>query len=117
MKLNTPTRTLLGMAAAAFALSLSLPASAAMSEADVEPFLKKAGCFKCHAIDKTKKGPSYKKIGEKYKGKPEGEEKIVKNLTTSPKVKLEDGTEEEHKQLEVKDKEDLKVVTKWLLSR
>jgi cytochrome c len=117
MKLNALTTRLFGVAAAAVALSLSTPASAAMTDADVEPFLKKAGCFKCHAMDKTKKGPSYKKIAEKYKGKPDGEEKIVKNLTTSPKVKLEDGTEEEHKEIEIKDKADLKVVTKWLLAR
>ncbi|HYD62696.1 MAG TPA: c-type cytochrome [Noviherbaspirillum sp.] len=117
MKLNALTSKLFGVAAAAAALSLSAPAVAAMSEADIEPFLKKAGCFKCHAIDKTKKGPSYKKIAEKYKGKPDGEEKIAKNLTTSPKVKLEDGTEEEHKEIELKDKADLKIVTQWILSR
>ena len=29
---------------------------------------KKNDCFKCHAIDKEKKGPSYKKIAAKYKG-------------------------------------------------
>jgi len=109
--------TLFGMAAASVAMSLSAPASAAMTEADVEPFLKKAGCFKCHAMDKTKKGPSYKKIAEKFKGKPDAEEKVIKNLTTSPKVKLEDGTEEEHKEIEVKDKADLKVITKWILTR
>lgn len=117
MKLNALTSKLFGAAAAAVALSLSAPALAAMSDADVEPFLKKAGCFKCHALDKTKKGPSYKKIAEKYKGKPDGEEKIVKNLTTSPKVKLEDGTEEEHKMLEIKDKADLKAVSNWILTR
>ena len=96
---------------------LATPAFAAMSESDIEPFLKKEGCFKCHAMDKTKKGPSYKKIAQKYKGKPDGEEKIMKNLTTSPMVKLEDGTEEEHKEISLKDKADLKAVTNWLLTR
>jgi cytochrome c len=102
-----------------FALSaaLSAPAFAAMSDADVEPYLKKQGCFKCHAMDKTKKGPSYKKIAEKFKGKPDGEAKIIKNLTSSPMVKLEDGTEEEHKEIETKDKGDLKAITTWILNR
>jgi len=117
MKLNTIITSLFGTAAAAVALSLSAPAFAAMDDAAVEPYLKKAGCFKCHAIDKTKKGPSYKKIAEKFKGKPDAEAKVIKNLTTSPKVKLEDGTEEDHKEVETKDPADLKAIAKWVLSR
>ncbi|OWW22690.1 c-type cytochrome [Noviherbaspirillum denitrificans] len=102
-----------------FAISavLAVPAHAALSEGDVEPYLKKQGCFKCHAIDKTKKGPSYKKIAEKLKAKPDPEGAIVKNLTTSPKVKLEDGTEEEHKEIETKDKADHKAIANWILTR
>lgn len=93
------------------------PVHAAMDEAQVEPFLKKEGCFKCHALDKTKKGPSYRKIADKYKGKPDGEAKAIKNLTTSPMVKLEDGTEEEHKEISIKDQADLKVIANWILTR
>lgn len=117
MKLNITASKLFGAFAVTVAASLSAPASAALDEASVEPYLKKAGCFKCHAMDKTKKGPSYKKIAEKFKGKPDAEEKIIKNLTTSPKVKLEDGTEEDHKEVDTKDKNDLKVITKWILTR
>jgi cytochrome c len=117
MKLHISTTKLLQALAATAALSLSIPASAALSEAEMEPFLKKQGCFKCHAMDKTKKGPSYKKIAEKYKGKPEGEDKVIKNITSGNKVKLEDGTEEEHKIIELKDQGDLKAVAKWVLSR
>jgi cytochrome c len=117
MKLNTIITRMFGMAAAAVALSVSAPAFAAMDEAAVEPYLKKAGCFKCHALDKTKKGPSYKKIAAKFKGKPDGEASVIKNLTTSPKVKLEDGTEEDHKEVETKDQGDLKVIAKWILTR
>jgi cytochrome c len=111
--MRAKTYLLASLLSAAFAT----PALAAMSESDIEPFLKKEGCFKCHAMDKTKKGPSYKKIAQKYKGKPDGEEKIMKNLTTSPTVKLEDGTEEEHKEISLKDKADLKAVTNWILTR
>lgn len=101
----------------AVSVALSAPAFAAMSEADVEPFLKKQGCMKCHALDKTKKGPSYKKLAEKFKGKPDGEAKIIKNLTTSPRVKLEDGTEEDHKEVETKDQGDLKAIANWIMNR
>jgi cytochrome c len=117
MKLNTITSKLFGFAAVAVALSVSASAFAAMSDADVEPYLKKQGCFKCHALDKVKKGPSYKKIADKYKGKPDGEAKVIKNITTSPKVKLEDGTEEEHKIIETKDQGELKVISNWILTR
>jgi cytochrome c len=78
---------------------------------------KKNDCFKCHAIDKTKKGPAYKKIATKYKGKEaEGETKMIKNITTGPKVKLEDGSEEDHKIIDTKDPAELKNLVQWILS-
>lgn len=117
MKTNNSPRQFLQFLAVSVALGMSAPALAALDEAQIEPFLKKEGCFKCHALDKTKKGPSYKKIAAKFKGKPDGEEKVIKNLTTSPKVKLEDGTEEDHKEISLKDPADLKAVAKWILSR
>ena len=73
------------------------PAGAAVDAAAANKVLKDQGCTKCHAIDKSKKGPSYQKVAEKYKGKADAEEKLTKQLTTSPMVKLDDGTEEEHK--------------------
>lgn len=88
-----------------------------MDEAAIEPYLKKQGCMKCHAIAKEKKGPSYKKIAAKYDGKADGETKVIKNITEGPKVKLDDGTEEEHKVIETKDQADLKAISKWILSR
>ncbi len=116
MKLDIINSKLVGLAAAAVAMSVSAHAFAALSDSDVEPYLKKQGCFKCHAIDKTKKGPSYKKIAADLKGKPDAEAKIIKNITTGPKVKLEDGTEDEHKIIETKDQGDLKAIAKWVLS-
>lgn len=117
MKSEVVVRKLVGAIAVSAVAFLSAPAFAALDADSVEPYMKKAGCFKCHAIDKTKKGPSYKKIAEKYKGKPDGEAKVIKNITTSPKVKLEDGTEEEHKEVDLKDQADLKVIANWVLSR
>jgi cytochrome c len=78
---------------------------------------KKNDCFKCHALDRDKKGPSYKKIAAKYKGKPDGEEKVIKNVTTGPKVKLDDGTEEDHKIINTKDSAVLKNLSDWILSQ
>jgi cytochrome c len=92
------------------ALAVEVDAEAAKALA------KRNDCFKCHALDKTKKGPSYKKIATKYKGKAEGEEKLIKNFTTGPKVKLEDGTEEEHKVIDTKDVKEMKNLAQWILS-
>lgn len=91
-------------------------ASAELSESDAKKILKKNDCFKCHAIDKTKKGPSYQKIAEKYRGKADAIEKLNHNLTDAPKVKLEDGTEEEHKVFkgEASEKSDL---INWILAQ
>jgi cytochrome c len=93
------------------------PAQAAVDEDAARALAKKNDCFKCHAIDKTKKGPSYKNIAAKYKGKAEGEEKAIKNMTSGNKVKLEDGTEEDHKIIDTKDPKELKNLAQWILSR
>ena len=98
-------------------LFIAAPASAEVDEAAAKALAKRNDCFKCHAIDKTKKGPSYKKIAAKYKGKPDGEEKAIKNMTQGLKVKLEDGTEEEHKIIDTKDPKELKNIAQWILSR
>lgn len=100
-----------------FALSGLAPAQAAVDEEAAKALAKKNDCFKCHAVDKTKKGPSYQKIAAKFKGKPDGEEKCIKNITSGLKVKLEDGTEEDHKIIDTKDQAEMKNLCGWILSR
>lgn len=101
------------------ALAFAAPASAAVDADAAKALAKKNDCFKCHAIDKTKKGPSYKKISAKYREpdkKAGAEEKMMKHLTTSPKVKLEDGTEEDHKAMDGVSKPELTNLIQWILS-
>jgi len=106
------------IASVAFILVTGLfsTAHAAIAEEAAKATGKRNDCFKCHAIDKTKKGPSYKKVALKYKGNPEAEAKIIKHLTTGPKVKLEDGTEENHKIIDTKDQSEIKNLADWILS-
>ena len=99
------------------ALSTMAPAHAAVDEDAAKSLAKKNDCFKCHAVDKTKKGPSMKKISAKYKGKADGLEKGIKNITTVHTVKLEDGTEEEHKIIDTKDQAAIKNLVEWMLSQ
>jgi cytochrome c len=115
MKFRIPT--VLAALTVGAALSAG-PALAAGVDAEAAKALAKDNdCFKCHAIDKTKKAPSYQKIAKKYQGKEaEGETKMFKNITTGPKVKLEDGTEEEHKIIDTKDQAQIKNLVRWILT-
>ena len=113
-------RRALGFSAAVgFAMGM-LAAPMAYAEVDVEAakkLVKKKDCLKCHAPDKEKKGPSMKKIAEKYKGKADGQQMVIKNMTTAGnKVKLTDGTEEEHKVIDTKDQAAIKNIADWYLS-
>jgi cytochrome c len=115
MKIQFASTTTL--AAAAAILLLSSPAQA-FDEDAANALAKRNDCFKCHAVAKTKKGPSYKKVAAKYKGKDaEGEAAVIKNVTTGPIVKLEDGTEQKHKIIDTKDPAELKNLAAWILSR
>ena len=93
-------------------------AQAAVDADAAQSIFKKSECVKCHAVDKNKRGPSLKKIAAKYKGKAEGQEKIISSITTlGHKVKFEDGTEEDHKIMDSKDPAVLKNVADWILSQ
>ena len=92
-------------------------AQAAVDADAAQSLFKKNECVKCHAVDKNKKGPSLKKIAAKYKGKADGQEKIISSITLGHKVKFEDGTEEDHKIMDSKDPAVLKNVADWILSQ
>jgi|GEM_PF-146938 len=98
------------------ALSAMAPAQAAVDVEAAKALAKANDCLKCHAADKDKKGPSMKKIAAKYKGKPDGQEKAIKNMTEGQMVKLTDGTEEKHKVIDTKDPKELKNMADWYLS-
>lgn len=105
-------------ASVVLAFAAMVPVHAAVDAEVAQALAKKNDCFKCHSIDKTKKGPSLKKIAAKYKGKAEGQEKAIKNMTTAGnKVKLEDGSEEEHKVIDTKDAAAIKNLADWILSQ
>lgn len=116
MKVCSPLRIALGSSVLALLLGAATPGFAIDADA-AQALAKKNDCLKCHSIDKEKKGPSYKKIAAKYKGKPEGQDALIKNFTTGPKVKLDDGTEEDHKIVNTKDAAALKNLADWILSQ
>jgi len=97
-------------------LALGAAPAARADDAAVESLMKKSNCFKCHAVDKKKDGPSFKETAAKYKGKADAEAKLYTHLTTNPKVKI-DGKEEEHDSLKTKDDAQIKEVIRWILAK
>lgn len=103
-------------AAAALVAGVSLPAAAVDADAAMK-LTKDSGCTKCHSVDKAKKGPAYQKTAAKFKGKADAEVKLTEFLTKSPKVKMDDGTEEEHKSVPSKDPAQVKNLVQWILAQ
>ena len=103
------TVLLLGVAATGLARA-QVDAEAAQALA------KRNDCFKCHAIDKTKKGPAYKRAAARLKTKPDGVEVIVDHITSGRLVELEDRTTEKHKVVDTTDPAELKNLARWILS-
>jgi cytochrome c len=97
------------------ALTSMSPAHAAVDADAAKALFKDNDCTKCHAVDKTKKGPSLKKIAASQK--TDGQEKIIKNMTTGPQIQFEDGSVEKHKVIDTKDPKELKNLADWILSQ
>lgn len=118
MKIRTLTQA---AAAAAFALSaglVSTQASAqAVDEEAAKALFKRNDCAKCHHPTREKKGAALSEIASKYKGKADAMDKLYKQLTTGPKVKmLDDKKEEDHKIVDTKDEKQIKNLISWILS-
>jgi len=89
----------------------------AADAASAEALFKSNKCSKCHDVAKSKTGPSFQKVAAKYKGKADAPDTLVKFLTTGPKIKNEDGSEEAHKVIKAKDPAEVKNLAEWVLSQ
>lgn len=76
-----------------------LAAGAAQANAD----LANKHCSKCHEMDKKKKGPSYKAIAAKYKGREADALKAADPKADHPEFKAKD--------------EDVRAIVKWILAQ
>ena len=113
MKFPTARLATLGLFSA---LLLTATGASALSDDEVKSLMKKNNCFKCHAENKAKDGPSYKEIAEKNRGKPDIEAKFYKRVTTYEKVEIK-GKQEDHEPLKTKDDAEIKAIVQWILSR
>ena len=101
--------------AAAAMFAFSMTASAAADADAATKAMKDNGCTKCHSVDKAKKGPAFKKVAADMKGKADAEAKLTTFLSTGPMVKMDDGTQEEHKAL--KDPAVVKNLVQFILAQ
>jgi len=87
--------------AAVVAVGMATAGTASAQEA----LAKSSGCLTCHDIATKKMGPAFKDIAAKYKGKADGEAKLVAKVSGAkdhPKVTASEG--------------DVKNVVKWVLT-
>ena len=107
-------KLLLTLTVAAGLMAASI-ANAAVDADGAQALMKKSDCYKCHAIDKKKDGPSFKEVAKKYKGKADAEDKLAKHITTKPMIEV-DGKKEEHKAVKSSDPAEIKNAVQWILS-
>ena len=119
MARRAPTSWIATAALLGLALLGQVSANAADDDA-AKALARQNNCLKCHAIDKDKDGPSFKKVAEKYKGKSNAEAKLIEHLTSGEKAKFPDGHEEEHKIVKTspaKDMAQIKNLVQWVLAQ
>jgi cytochrome c len=119
-KMMKTLRSTLTASIAGAALLVFTPASYAVDADAAKALAKQNNCMKCHAIDKEKDGPAFKKVAEKYKGKANAEARLIEHITTGEKAKFPDGHEEEHKIVKTsppKDMEQVKNLIQWILAQ
>jgi cytochrome c len=117
MKLRFKYTSLL---AATAALLLVSPLVQAVDAEAAKALARQNNCFKCHSVEKDKDGPAYKKVAEKFKGKPDAEARLINHITSGEKAKFPDGHEEEHKIVKTsppKDMEQIKNLVQWILAQ
>src|SRR5580765_1791340 len=101
-------------------LLFAMPAVAAVDVEAAKALARQNNCFKCHAAEKDKDGPAYKKVAEKYKGKDNAEARLIEHITSGEKAKFPDGHEEEHKIVKTdppKDMAQIKNLVDWILAQ
>ncbi|MDE1982384.1 MAG: c-type cytochrome [Betaproteobacteria bacterium] len=118
--MKKPARSALSATLACAALLLLAPAAHAVDAEAAKGLARQNNCFKCHAVDKDKDGPSYKKVAEKFRGKANAESRLIEHITSGEKAKFPDGHEEEHKIIKTsppKDMDQIRNLVQWILAQ
>jgi cytochrome c len=120
VQMSKSIRSMLATAVAGSVFMLMAPAAQAVDADAALALARQNNCLKCHAIEKDKDGPSYKKVAAKYKGKANAETRLIEHITSGEKAKFPDGHEEEHKIVKTsppKDMAQIKNLVEWILAQ
>jgi cytochrome c len=113
VKIVTQLSTTLLIAAT---MLLASTGAQAADEAAARGLARQSNCFKCHSVEKKKEGPAWREVAAKYRGSADAEAKLIKHVTSSEKVKFEDGHEEDHAVVKSTDPKEIKNLVDWVLS-
>lgn len=105
--------------AATFAIAGFSTGALALDVDAAKDLVEQNNCKQCHGVKKDSDGPSFLKTAEKYRGKAGAEDDIVKHVTSGKKVKLPDGSQEDHKIVKTippKDMAQIKNLAQYILS-
>ncbi len=94
-------------AASMLALGFASTASAEVDAKAAQALVKAEKCAKCHDVEKDKKGPSFKSVAAKYKGKADADATLAKFLSTGPN---------DHSVVSKGDAAAIKNLAAWILS-
>ena len=118
-RFSASQKAAVGVLAGCFGVAWSMTAFADVDVEAAKALARQNNCFKCHAVEKEKDGPAWKKVAEKYKGKENAETRLIEHITSGEKAKFPDGHEEEHKVVQTsppKDAAQIKNLVDWILS-
>jgi cytochrome c len=87
--LSTALLSLSAVGYSASALALDVEAAKSLAEQN--------NCMQCHGLRKDKDGPAFLSTANKYRGKANAIDEVVKHMTSGKKIKLADGSQEDHK--------------------
>jgi cytochrome c len=90
-------------------------ADLAATPVEIQRLARNNDCFKCHALQREKEGPSWHDVAEKYRGKADARDKLYTHLTTAPIIALK-GDPEKHKQLKELDPAQIRALVDWILT-
>jgi cytochrome c len=110
---------LVTLAVATIALAGYSTGALALDVEAAKDLAEQNNCKQCHGIKKDKDGPSFLKTAEKYRGKANAEDEVIKHITSGKKIKLADGSQEEHKIVKTmppKDMAQMKNLAQYILS-
>ena len=82
--------------------------------------IAKNACNRCHLLDKDKNGPSFQKIANFYRGKPEAQNRLMEHFTSGEKARFIDDHLESHiivKTIPQDDKAQVQNLINWILSQ